>query len=118
MTNNKEKVAEFEKLRRAAATITDGLDMRKLCIHSAYLQGARKAILALCDEFPQIFKGKEGVYNKAVVDLATSSLRNTDLFLTREYELHFRNHEHNKKGKCIRCEAYFAEPVTVSEEVK
>ncbi len=118
MTNNKEKATEFEQLRRTAATITDGLDMRKLCIYSAYLQGARKAILALCDEFPQIFKGKEGVYNKAIIDLATTSLRNTDLFLTREYEIHFRNYEHNKKGKCTKCEAYFAEPVTVSREVK
>ena len=122
MNNNvkdkKEEAEEFEALRRAAASITRGLDMRKLVTYSAYLQGARAAMLAFCDEFPQIFRDKEAVYNKAVVELATSSLRNTDLYLSREYEIHFRNHENNKKGKCTKCEAYFAERVLISKEVK
>ena len=122
MNNNvkdkKEEAEEFEALRRAAASITRGLDMRKLATYSAYLQGARAAMLAFCNEFPQIFKGKEAVYNKAVVELATSSLRNTDLYLSREYEIHFRNHKNNKKGKCTKCEAYFAERVLISKEVK
>ena len=115
---NKEVAEEFEELRKVAAIVTHKLDMRKLATYSAYLQGARTAMLAFCNEFPQIFKGKQAVYNKAVVELATSSLRNTDLFLSGEYQIHFRNHENNKKGKCVKCEAYFAEQVTTNVEVK
>lgn len=120
MTNNRNKeiADEFEELRQVAAIVTHKLNMGNLNTYSAYLQGARAAMLAFCDEFPQIFRGKEAVYNKAVVELATSSLRNTDLYLSREYEIHFRNHENNKKGKCVKCEAYFAEQATTNVEVK
>lgn len=120
MANNKNKeiVDEFEELRQVAAIVTHKLNMGKLNTYSAYLQGARAAMLAFCDEFPQIFRGKEAVYNRAVVELATSSLRNTDLFLSKEYQIHFRNHVSNKKGKCVKCEAYFAKQVTTNMEVK
>lgn len=115
---NKEIADEFEELRQVAAIVTHKLNMGKLNTYSAYLQGARAAMLVFCDKFPQIFKGKEAVYNKAVVELATSSLRNVDLFLSGEYQIHFRNHVSNKKGKCIKCEAYFAKQVTTSVEIK
>lgn len=120
MANNKNKeiADEFEELRQVAAIVTHKLNMGKLNTYSAYLQGARAAMLAFCDEFPQIFRGKEAVYNRAVVELATSSLRNTDLFLSKEYQIHFRNHVSNKNGKCVKCEAYFAKQVTTSVEVK
>lgn len=118
MINDKKEAEEFEVLRKMAAAMPIKLDMRKLATYSAYLQGARVALLAFVDEFPQIFKGKEAVYNKAVVELATASLRNVDLFLSKEYEIHFRNHEHNKSGKCVKCEAYFAERVVVSREIE
>lgn len=118
MTNDKKETEEFDVLRKMAAAMPIKLNMRKLVTYSAYLQGARMALLAFADEFPQIFKGKEAVYNKAVVELATASLRNVDLFLSKEYEIHFRNHEHNKQGKCVKCEAYFAERVVVSREIE
>ena len=113
-----EEAARFDEFRRLAATMVYSHDMRQLTAYSAYLQGARMALLAFADEFPQIFKGKEAVYNKAIVRLATASLRGVDLYLSKEYEIHFRNHEHDKRGKCVKCEAYFAQRVTVDREVR
>ena len=117
MTKDKSmrEAAEFGEFRKAAAARTQRVDVRKLYAYSAYLQGAMAAILTFCEEFPQIFGGKDAAYNKAVVELATASLRNTDLFLTKEHEIRFRNHVKDKKGKCVKCEAYFADRVTGDE---
>ena len=41
-----------------------------------------------------------------------------DLFLTGEYEIRFRNHKNDRRGKCIECEAYFARLTTTIEEVR
>ena len=68
--------------------------------------------------FPQITKGKDAPYNKAIIELAISSKRNMDLFLTGEYEIRFRNHKNDRRGKCIECEAYFARLTTTIEEVR
>ena len=120
MANNKNKeiADKFETMRRLAAEITEPVDMHKLYTYSAYLQGARKAMGVMAAHFPQIFKGKDAVYNKAEYELAISSLRNTDLYLANEHEIHFRNHVSNKKGKCTKCEAYFADRVLVDKEIK
>lgn len=118
MNEPKQQDIEFEMIRKLAAQITQPVDMRKLYAYSAYLQGARKAMEIMAKHFPQIFKGKEAVYNKAEFLLAVSSLRNTDLYLSDEHEIHFRNHISNKKNKCIKCEAYFVDRVTIDKEVK
>lgn len=116
--NRRDEAARLDEFRRLAATLDYSHNMHQLTTYSAYLQGARTALLAFADEFPQIFKGKEAAYNKAIVKLATASLRSVDLYLSKEYEIHFRGHERDKKGKCINCEAYFAQRVTVSKEIK
>lgn len=110
MANNKNKeiADKFETVRRLAADMTEPVDMRKLYTYSAYLQGARKAMEVMAARFPQIFKGKEAVYNRAEYELAVASLRNTDLYLTNGHEIRFRNHVSDRKGKCTKCEAYFA----------
>lgn len=109
---------EFEMVRKMAACVNTPVDTRKVYVYAAYLQGARKAMEVMAKHFPQIFKGKEAVYNKAEFQLAISSLRNTDLYLSEEHEIHFRNHEAGKNGKCIKCEAYFSDRVVIDKEVK
>lgn len=111
------KNAEFEMIRKLAAQCSLSVDMRKLYTYSAYLQGARRAMEIMAKHFPQIFKGREAVYNKAEFELAISSLKAVDLFISDEHEIHFRNHINDKKGKCVKCEAYFADRVTVSKEI-
>lgn len=113
-----EKITEFDMIRRMAAASDIPIDLRRVQTYSAYLRGAKAAISAFAACFPQIFKGKDAAYNKAFYRLVTSTLRNTDLFLSGEYEIRFRNFKSDRKGKCVECEAYFSRQVTVNEEVK
>ena len=109
---------EFHMVRRIAASPDIPINLRYVQQYSAYLRGAYKAIERMSELFPELFKGKNGAYNKAIVTLATSSLRNTDLFLMGECEIRFRNHINDRKGKCTECEAYFSETITINKEVK
>lgn len=96
-----------EALEELEADLHVQVDMNKLQQYSAYMQGARAGIVAITNQFPQLFKGKDAAYNKALVKLVTSSLHDTENFLMKEYEIRFRNHVQDKKGKCVACEAYF-----------
>lgn len=115
---NDKETDDFETIRQAATTANFEVDLRRVQQYSAYLQGARAATEAVVKCFSQITKGKDAPYNKAIIELALSSKRNMDLFLTGEYEIRFRNHKNDRKGKCIECEAYFARPITTIEEVR
>lgn len=50
--------------------------------------------------------GNGKVYTEAIMDLALSSLDNTHKYLS-DYKIGYRNFQHDKKGKLIKCEAYF-----------
>lgn len=114
---NNQQAAAFDVIRKMAAVVAVPADLRRVAEYSAYLQGALAAFQAFADEFPQIFKGKDAAYHKAVFELATSSKRAADLYLSRAYQVRFRNHKVDKKGKLLSCEAYFAQPVTTIREV-
>lgn len=107
-----------DDLLRKLASMDIKIDLRRLQDYSAYLQGARKAVMLMQKQFPELSKGKEAVYNKAILNLITNSLRNTDLWLSEEYEIRFRNHKRNKKDKLLSCEAYFSTIVSYIQEVK
>ena len=109
---------DFEAIRKAATSANIPIDLRRVQQYSAYLQGAMAATEAFVKCFPQITKGKDAPYNKAIIELALSSKRNIDLFLSGEYEIRFRNHKNDRRGKCIECEAYFARLTTTIEEVR
>lgn len=66
----------------------------------------------LCDE-PKpkgYYKGKDHqIYQKATLDLIIDSMDNVDRFLSQDYEeIRFTDHEYDKKGKLVKCRAYFA----------
>lgn len=107
-----------DDLLRKLASMDIKIDLRRLQEYSAYLQGARKAVTLMQKQFPELSKGKDVVYNKAALSLITDSLRNTDLWLSEVYEMRFRNHKRNKKGKLLSCEAYFSTIVSYIQEVK
>lgn len=107
-----------DDLLRKLASMDIKIDLRRLQDYSAYLQGARKAVMLMQKQFPELSKGKEAVYNKAILNLITNSLRNTDLWLSEEYEIRFRNHKRNKKDKLLSCEAYFGTVMSYIQEVK
>lgn len=107
-----------DELLRKLASMDIKIDLRRLQEYSAYLQGARKAVMLMQKQFSELSKGKDAVYNKAALSLITDSLRNTDLWLSEVYEMRFRNHKRNKKDKLLSCEAYFSTIVSYIQEVK
>lgn len=100
--------------------------LRKLQIWAWYVKGAREMLLRLREHFlceephpgdARKVTAEDKVINKAVLDLIMSSKENVDRFLMEEYEIHVTDHERDKKGKLIKCRAYFAKKVVRYEEI-
>lgn len=108
------KSFESEEELRLAALHQPKVSLLNIHHWSAYLQGARKALLYILEHGDE-FDNK--VYLNAVLKLATSDLRYTGMFITQSHPICFRNHQRDKKGKLISVEAYFAEPITIYQEV-
>lgn len=83
--------------------------LKSLYLTNMYIQGARAMLLRLIDDdlihAPRRDKDGE-VYAKATIDMVLKSIDNMILYLY-ENEYRYRNHEHDKKGKVVKCEAYF-----------
>lgn len=98
--------------------------LRKLQIWAWYIKGAREMLLrlrehGLCDEPHDYRVSKEDkITNKAILDLLLSSKENVDRFLMEKYEIRLTDHERDKKGKLIKCRAYFARKVVKYKEVQ
>ena len=92
---------------------------RILAMYASYYQGARDMGQKLMERLMTDSKpkGEEWVYLEAEWRLFMSSKRNCQLFLDGT-DIRYRNHERDKKGKLIRCEAYFTERLTLIREVK
>lgn len=110
---------ETERLIKMA----EAVHLRKLQIWAWYIRGAREMLLrlrehGLCNE-PHDFKTSkdDAVINKAILDLILSSKENVDRFLMEQYEIRFTDHERDKKGKLVKCRAYFARKVVKYEEI-
>lgn len=93
--------------------------------YGAYLLGARTMLLKLRDNElckepnKEAIRDKdEKIYSKAILDLLMSDTLNTETFLSHNYdEIRFTDHERNKKGKLLKCRAYFAKRVVEYKEV-
>lgn len=94
------------------------VNLRNIVSYSHYYQGARKALGYAKAIAENPVKGDEKVYRLAELELALKSLRNVQLFLEGTYEIGYRNFETDKKGKIIKCEAYFCQRVEILSEVK
>lgn len=83
------------------------LNLNNIIRYSAYYQGARMAAMKLIEGyFMDRAKGDEKVYLKAELELIIGSLENTERFLSGS-PIRYRNHERDKRGKLVKCEAYF-----------
>ena len=83
------------------------LNLNNVIQYSAYYQGARMAAMRLMEGyFMDRVKGNEKVYMKAELELIKASLENAEKFLSGS-PIGYRNHERNKRGKLVKCEAYF-----------
>ena len=92
-----------------------------------YIDGARAMLLKLREhlllEEPHQGDARkvtkdDKIINKAIIDLILSSKDNIDRFLMGEYEIRLTDHEKDKKGKLVKCRAYFAKRVITYQEVK
>ena len=89
-----------------AERMADKIDLRKVMNYSAYYRGARAAILFLRDVYQIRIPSQEKIYDEALFKLVTASLDNTRQFMDKQ-QIGYRNHERNKRGKLVKCEAYF-----------
>ena len=79
----------------------------------AYLDGARAMLNRLLDETNHrlnvtCLKDKDAhVYNAAIIELISRDKHHLNLYLEHRYEIRFRNHQRDKKGRLLSAEAYF-----------
>lgn len=78
---------------------------------SCELNGARKMLARLLDEYDIVWKQKrdknDRVYTKAELELILSSKDNMFRFLSGQKPIFYRNPVRDKKGKLIKVEAYY-----------
>lgn len=105
---------EADEEMRLASEYEIKVNLLNIRDYSAYLQGARR-MMCYWSEYEPLIDNK--AFKDAIVKLITSELRYMDMFLTGSYEMRFKNHQYDKKGKLVKVEAYFAEKVTIYKEV-
>lgn len=94
------------------------ISVQRLAMYSSYYQGARVAVQTITERLlAQKPKGEDWIYLKAEWDCIINSKRNMQLYLDGT-EMRYRNHQRDKKGKLISCEAYFVEHKTLIVEKK
>lgn len=101
----------------AACRLDMPLNLHNVMYYGAYYGGVLMAMAFVRDNVVPIMKGEDRVYMEAVFDLVTKRKDNARRLLEGEYEVRFRNHEKDKRGKVVKCEAYFAKRVTTYKEV-
>lgn len=110
------KLVEDDEALRLATTYEVKVSLEKMHHYSAYLQGARTAFMMMHERY-KAKKGEDAVYTDAVFRLITSDLRYTGMFMFGGYDIYYRNHKRDKRGKLVSVEAYFGERVSVLREV-
>lgn len=111
---------EQDEERRLAMLYQPKVNLRSIMQFSAYMQGARMAVLRYGEWIKQGKRGRKGeerIYLDAEYKLITSDLRHTALWLEGATSIYYRNHVRDKKGKLVSVEAYFGERVTIVKEI-
>lgn len=87
--------------------------------YGAYHLGALMAAKKIIEQYIcKSWTGENKVYRDAELRLIMRDKRSIQLFLDGCYDIMYRNHKRDKKGKLISCEAYFADRYKNFEEVK
>lgn len=109
---------EDERAKLFAVEHEIKINVQRLAMYASYYQGARmigvKVLEGIQNRKP---KDDDWVYLEAEWRLYTESVRNMQLYMDG-YEVRYRNHQKDKRGKLLRCEAYFVERRTVFTEKK
>ena len=108
---------EDERAKRFAIENEVKIDLHKMVYYAAYYQGALIAAKELMGYAKWNAKGDDRVYRDAELALITQSKRTMELFMDGT-QIRYRNHERDKKGKLVKCEAYFYTEKRVIQEIK
>lgn len=108
---------EDERAKRFAIENEVKIDLHKMVYYAAYYQGALMAAKELMGYAKWNAKGDDRVYRDAELALITQSKRTMELFMDGT-QIRYRNHERDKKGKLVKCEAYFYTEKRVIQEIK
>lgn len=108
---------EDERAKRFAVENEVKIDLHRMVFYAAYYQGALTAAKTMMSYAQQNAKGDDRVYRDAELTLITQSKRTMELFLDGT-PIRYRNWQRDKKGRLIKCEAYFAERRIKYEEVR
>lgn len=111
------KAYERDEELRLAMIHQPKVNLHNIMYQSAYMQGARMAVVRFGEMYMPKSKSEEAVYSRAVFKLITSDIRYTALFLAGCHDICYRNHKRDKRGKLESVEAFFAEPKVVYSEV-
>lgn len=103
--------------RRMAVEKEIKVNFQNVVFASAYYQGFLRGLMRAKAYFEKPVKGEDRIYELAELKLYTSSLRNAELY-AEDTPIRYRNWEKDKKGRLIKCEAYFVEYKTSVVEVK
>lgn len=114
------KAFESDEEKRLALLYEPKVNLRSIMQFSAYMQGARTAVMRYGEWIKQGKRGRKGeerIYLDAEYKLITSDLGHTALWLEGATSIYYRNHVMDKKGKLVSVEAYFGKRVTIVKEI-
>ncbi len=87
--------------------------------YGAYYLGALMAVTKVVEMMnEEDWKHLEKPYREATLKLITKDKRSMQLFMDGVYDICYRNHVKDKKGKVKSCEAYFADRRVEFKEVR
>ena len=86
------------------------MDERSVFYYGAYYGGALMASTKIVEEYlNKPCKADNRPYREAEIRLITSGKRQMQHYLDGVYKIRYRNHVQDKKGRVVKCEAYFAD---------
>lgn len=116
------KLAQDGAARKLASRLVDSgnikVPIQKVQFYASYMQGMREAYLKL---FPRIIasaKKNDRPYLEAEYRLLSSCIDACYDYQQGTYEIHYKDHVHDKKGNVVKCTAYFVKKKTLNIEVK
>lgn len=92
--------------------------LHKLQFWTAYIQGMREAYERMFQNLFRFAPKKEKPYIEAERNLCLSCYDACYDYHIGKYEIRYKDHIHDKKGKLIKCTAYFVKQAKVDIEVK
>ena len=109
----------MEKNKMTTQQQHDAINLSKVQDYGMYYLGALLAVTKVLEmiQSPD-WKINEKPYREAILRLIVKDKRSMQLFMDGWYQICFRNHKKDKKGKVTYAEAYFAEQKTRYEEIR